>query len=560
MRRVHILVFIGLVLLMTTVLAAEIFGSRENSKSVGHFASSKKQILILNSYHHGMEWVNEIEAGIRSVFYNDNLYNLSFDFMDGKRNFSIAYMEKTAELFREKYKDKKFDAVIVSDDTAYEFVLNNQQSFFPETPIIFLGVNEYRELPPEKRAWVTGVVEANDFKKTIELMLSLHPSTRQVVVINDKTYTGVVNHQQLAMLLPEFKERVDFIFWEDMNMSQMLAQIPSLPKDSIILLLTFNQDKDNNIFTYEESVDLIAEAAKVPIYGVWDFYVSRGIVGGRVTSGYSQGEAAAMLAKQTLDGKKPNDLPIITDSPNRYMFNYHLIKKYEINERHLPKDSIILHKPKSFYDEYPMVVCAIAGVILFLLMIIASLYHLIMERRKATDSLKLFATVDHMTGVYNRREGLARLDDLIKAKCPTVICFADVNELKAVNDNFGHDEGDELIRTVAKTFETNLRKKTDLVCRVGGDEFLLIFPDFKLEIAEKIWERIVANFEQHNKTSNKPYKVIVSHGFAEYDGKREITVDELIKEADSAMYQEKYSFRGQDHNNTIVTPTNHITY
>lgn len=559
MRRVHISVFIGVVLLMTTVLAAEIFGSREDSQAGGRFISNKKQILVLNSYHHGMEWVNEVEAGIRSVFYNDGLYNLSFDFMDAKRNFSASYMGKTAELFQEKYKDKKFDAVIVSDDTAYEFVLNNQQAFFPKTPIIFLGVNEYRELPTEKRAWVTGVVEANDFKKTIELMLSLHPATRQVVVINDKTDTGVVNHQQLAMLLPEFKERVDFVFWEDVNMPQLLAQIPSLPKDSVILLLTFNQDKDNNIFTYEESVDLIAEAAKVPIYGVWDFYVSRGIVGGRVTSGYSQGEAAALLAKQTLEGKKPSELSIITDSPNRYMFNYQLLKKFGINEMHLPKDSVILHKPKSFYDEYPIVVYAIAGVILFLLMIIAGLYYLMMERRKATDSLKLFATVDHMTGVYNRREGLARLDELIKAKRPSVICFTDVNELKLVNDSFGHDEGDELIRTVARTFVTNLRKKNDLVCRVGGDEFLLIFPDFELAIAEKIWGRIVATFEQYNKTSNKPYKVIVSHGFAEYDGKREITVDELIKEADSAMYQEKYSFREQGQNNTISTPSNHIT-
>ena len=307
-------------------------------------------------------------------------------------------------------------------------------------------------------------------------------------------------------------------------------------------MLTFNQDKDNNVFTYEESVDLIAGAAKVPIFGVWDFYVSRGIVGGRVTSGFSQGEAAALLTKQTLAGTKPGEIPIVTDSPNRYMFNYKLLQKFEIDEAALPPDSIIVHKPKSFYGEYTRLVWIIAGIISFLLVVIAGLYYLMMERRKAADSLKLFATVDPMTGVFNRRAGLSYLEDLINTNQQAVICFADVNELKLVNDTFGHNEGDALIRIVADTFLKTLRK-TDLVCRVGGDEFLLIFPGLGLTEAEKVWSRIVASFNQYNETNAKPYKVVVSHGITQYDGKREITVDELVREADGAMYQEKYNYR-----------------
>jgi diguanylate cyclase (GGDEF)-like protein len=164
------------------------------------------------------------------------------------------------------------------------------------------------------------------------------------------------------------------------------------------------------------------------------------------------------------------------------------------------------------------------------------------ERRKSAESLKLFATVDPMTGVLNRHAGLAYLTELIGGNQPTTVCFTDVNDLKLVNDTYGHHEGDELIRIVAGIFVRNLRK-TDLVCRVGGDEFLLIFPGLSLDEAENAWARIAADCKMYNEAGHKEYKVIVSHGKTHYDGSREITVDELVREADCAMYQEKYNYK-----------------
>ncbi|MBP2634745.1 MAG: diguanylate cyclase [Firmicutes bacterium] len=534
-------VFIVVTVLITTIVVTTSAAANDRQAALS-FGSAQKQILLLNSYHYGMAWVSEIEAGIRSELDDPKRYNINIDFMDAKRNFSPAYIQKTLELLQEKYKDKKFDSIIVTDEDAYQFVLQYQASLFPETPIVFLGINEYKELPPDKRVWITGVVETIDFANTIALALELQPATRKMIIINDKTSTGIVNKQQLSAVLPEYKDRVQFVFWEDVSMAEILEQLPGVTGNTVILLLSFNKDKDNKVFTYEESVDLIAGAARVPIYGIWDFYVSRGIIGGRVTSGFSQGEAAARLTKQILAGQKPEEVPIIMDSPNRYMFNYHQLTNFNIEETALPPDSIVLHKPKSFYNEYKTLVWAFAGTIFFLLVIIAGLYHVMMERRKAADSLKMFATVDPMTGVFNRHAGLSYLEELVTNKQQAVICFADVNELKLVNDTLGHNEGDELIRVVAEAFLKSLRK-TDLVCRVGGDEFLLIFPGIGLTEAEKVWTRIVAQLEQYNAISNKPYKVIVSHGITYYDGNREITVDELVREADGAMYQEKYRFR-----------------
>lgn len=141
MQRVQKMSVFIVMLLLTVVLIAELTAAGDNRQAAALSGSDKKQVLLLNSYHHGMEWVNEIEVGIRSVFDDPSLYNLNIDFMDAKRNFSAAYMQKTLELFQEKYKDKKFDAIIVTDDNAYEFVLRNQQLLFPATPIVFLLIH-----------------------------------------------------------------------------------------------------------------------------------------------------------------------------------------------------------------------------------------------------------------------------------------------------------------------------------------------------------------------------------------------------------------------------------
>lgn len=514
----------------------------ENSIIINETYSNKKQILLLNSYHHGMEWVEEVERGVRAVLGDTAEYNLYVDFFDAKRNFSPEYGQKMNEVFLDKFATKKFDAVIVSDEPAYNFALSYQQALFPDIPIVFLGVNDYRELSPAKREWITGVVETIDLKGTIDLALKLHPETQEVVVINDKTGTGMVNRELMRVLMPQYMGRVRFNFFEDMNMSEVLDKVAVLPSDRLILLLTFNQDKSNNVFTYEECVDLIAGAASVPIYSVWDFYVGHGIVGGRVTSGYSQGETAARLAKEALQGKKPETIPVVMDSPNRYMFNSRQLEKYNIAENRLPPDSIVINRPESFYDKYKTLVWTVSGVIVGLLFVIAALYHLMAERRKTAESLKLFATVDPMTGLLNRHAGLAYLAELIGKNKPATVCFTDVNDLKLVNDTYGHHEGDQLIRTVADIFLKNLRE-TDLVCRLGGDEFLLILPGLTPDEAEAAWTKIAENFTLYNEAKHKEYQVIVSHGQAYYDGRREISVDELVREADCAMYQEKYDYK-----------------
>ncbi|RKX82376.1 MAG: hypothetical protein DRP58_10405 [Spirochaetes bacterium] len=166
----------------------------------------------------------------------------------------------------------------------------------------------------------------------------------------------------------------------------------------------------------------------------------------------------------------------------------------------------------------------------------------ICDRKQLVDKLYKFATYDEMTGVYNRRVGIEFLNqELKKLKRGNTflsICFIDINNLKVVNDNFGHKEGDNLIKIIVQDIKEAMRE-SDILCRLGGDEFLLIFPDCKLNKVKNIWKRVQKSLETRNKTESKRYKISVSYGFAETNSENPLRSEELLQIADKRMYNNK---------------------
>jgi diguanylate cyclase (GGDEF)-like protein len=156
------------------------------------------------------------------------------------------------------------------------------------------------------------------------------------------------------------------------------------------------------------------------------------------------------------------------------------------------------------------------------------------------DEIRYFSEYDTMTGVYNRRAGFDKLnhiyakheDDDVKIS----ICFIDVNGLKEVNDNFGHDDGDDLLQTIVEMIKRNIRDR-DFVARFGGDEFVIIFEDLDTEGAERVWTRIRGDLEYINQTENRKYLVSASHGIETLTYGE--AIDDTINRADEKMYEEK---------------------
>lgn len=166
----------------------------------------------------------------------------------------------------------------------------------------------------------------------------------------------------------------------------------------------------------------------------------------------------------------------------------------------------------------------------------------ISERKKLEEELKSLAHFDALTNCCNRGYGLSLLNQQLKLahrkKYSLLLAYIDIDRFKYINDTFGHKEGDRVLKEVVNLFKSTLRE-IDIICRLGGDEFLLIFPDSSLIDAPLIRERLSKNLDKLNQKLNRPYKISFSIGLSYYNPTNPLSIDELIRIADENMYKEK---------------------
>jgi len=353
-------------------------------------AKDPKEILVLNSYHQGYAWSDGIMEGLESVLGQDETsYNLLYEYMDTKHVSGENYLEELYRLYLMKYQNREFDLIIASDESAFQFLLKHHREIFHRTPVVFCGVHGFQDDMIEGREDLfTGVVEAHDVKKTLDLALSIHRKTKTVYVIHDRTEMGLSMRKQLNEVLRDNSYPLEFAFRVDVDMEKIQEEVQNLPEDHLIYYLIFLKDASGNFFSPEESVFRISSVSTVPVYGLGDFLLGHGIVGGMVNSGFYQGETAARIARRILEGEKVKNVPVVKESPNRYMFDFKQMKRFGIRFSNLPRESIVINKPSSFYHEYKRLVWSTFGVFLSLGVIIVILLINIKRRRHTEEELR----------------------------------------------------------------------------------------------------------------------------------------------------------------------------
>ena len=149
------------------------------------FASSApKDILLIQSYHKGYKWSDDISKVIEKKFSEQENVFLSTIYMDTKRIDSPTYLDSFYKYYKERFKNHQFDVVIVADNSALAFVKSHYQELFSKSPIVFLGINNYEPEMIQGISKITGVVENVDIKKNIDLILMLHPQLDKLLIIN----------------------------------------------------------------------------------------------------------------------------------------------------------------------------------------------------------------------------------------------------------------------------------------------------------------------------------------------------------------------------------------
>ena len=162
------------------------------------------------------------------------------------------------------------------------------------------------------------------------------------------------------------------------------------------------------------------------------------------------------------------------------------------------------------------------------------------RRDRVEEELHRISVTDVMTGMLNRRGFFQHAERSFKVAqrqgLPSALIYADLDELKSVNDGLGHDAGDRLIQDVGRIFQESFRD-SDVVARLGGDEFAA----FTLDAAqpEVVLSRIQSNIESFRQRSSPPYRISLCIGIVPCDPASNLTLPDYLSLADKRMYEQK---------------------
>src|SRR5712691_3662780 len=166
----------------------------------------------------------------------------------------------------------------------------------------------------------------------------------------------------------------------------------------------------------------------------------------------------------------------------------------------------------------------------------------ISERKRAESALQSLSLIDELTGLYNRRGFLAVTEQHVAAirrdkKVPIVV-YADLDGLKEINDSLGHPEGDRALASAAEILKETFRS-SDILARLGGDEFVILAAIAQDESAELLTRRLQEQFGASNALNGRPYDLSVSVGVAHFEDEDRYSIEDLMAQADRAMYEDK---------------------
>ncbi|MDM8566977.1 ABC transporter substrate binding protein, partial [Candidatus Halobeggiatoa sp. HSG11] len=378
-----------------------------------------------------------------------------------------------------------------ADDNALNFLLKYRNEIFGEIPVIFCGINNFNETEQQLKTHnkYTGIVESFDIKANFDLILKLHPYTEEIVVVSDQTTSGIANLKMVQQIIPEY-ENIKFRFINKGNLNYYQQELEKLIQGSVALVLPVTRDTEGNTFTYEESFEIFTRSTQIPIYSPWDMFMGMGVVGGIMISGEEQGRVAAKIALRIMKGQLVDNIPINRVSPNRYMFDYNQLNRFDIEEHLLPKGSIIINKNfllQEFYKQYKTLIWT---VILFVVMLVIILVMLVInifkriraekERQKTYEQLAKTNQAYSRFVPHNFLEFLGRksiidvkLGDQTQAEL--TILFSDIRSFTTLSENMTLVETFCFINDYLKKLGPIVRNCNGFVDKYIGDAIMALF-------------------------------------------------------------------------------------
>ena len=353
-------------------------------------SDAPKRVLMLHAYNYAFPATTVVSEAVRKRLLERSPQRLEIEaeFLDLARHPEPTDALRMAAFLREKYTSVHFDLVLVVGVSAIPFILQYRGVVAPGVPVVFSDVTrstyEALHLPPD----ITGVINNSYPAKTLELAERLQPDARRLVVIGGSDSVDERWREIARQAIDARHPKLATAYWADLTYSELLEDVSRLPRDTIVLMLTFFADSEGKRFIPRDAAAAVAKASAAPVYGIFDTYTGTGIVGGYNDTFESLGITAADMALEILSGTDVTTLPPRGNPRPAFRVDARAMDRWSLKQGNLPEGSIVQFKQQSLWDEHRNLVLATVFVVGLQSLFVAALLFQRGRRRQAELSLK----------------------------------------------------------------------------------------------------------------------------------------------------------------------------
>ena len=314
------------------------------------------------------------------------------------------------------------DLVVPIGSPAGKFVAKFRDKLFPQTPVIYTGMDR-RTLPADAFAKnATFVGENFDLKGLVEDMLQLDPETNHVVVILGATSLERYWTAAFQEAFEPFTGRVKFTWVNDLSFDQILDLVSTLPPHSFVLLGLFMRDASGVTYNEDDALVRLHAVSQAPINGLYQHQMGLGIVGGRLYQGELEGVESARVAARILQGERASTFPPLFIGTRPPTYDWRELTRWRISESRLPPGSVVLFRQPTAWERYRWHVAgAVAVIATQAVLILVMLVQLrrrrvaeIAQRRAQAEAQQKHTQLEHLARVATLGELTATLTHEIR--------------------------------------------------------------------------------------------------------------------------------------------------
>jgi PAS domain S-box-containing protein len=343
----------------------------------------RKNVLVLYGEDQAHPAQELTDQGIRSAFRSNTLFDVQLynEYLDVSRFGGFSQARAMTDYLRRRYSGMKIHAIIAIYPHAVDFLLAERRTLFPESPIIATIITrsyaENLERSPARR-FVTGTIVGDNITGVVDAALRLRPETKRVALIAGTTPNDAYNEEIFRRGFRAYAGKIDLIDLTKLSMGETLSRVGSLPPDTLVFYASIFRDGAGQSFVPRKALSLVARAATVPVFSLYNIYLGFGIVGGRLVSLEEQGKEAAALALRIMGGESPASIPFGGEQAYVSAYDWRQLRRWNLSVDALPKGSIVINREFTLWDFRYYII----GIVAFFLAETALIVFLIVQRRR----------------------------------------------------------------------------------------------------------------------------------------------------------------------------------